>query len=321
MDRAETVLLAVSGGPDSTALLAAAAAIGPTQRIQVATVDHGLRVESPEEARVVAALSARFDLPHRTLPWFGAKPERGIQAAARTARYDLLARHAAAIGAACVLTAHTRDDQAETVLLRLIAGSGPMGLAGMRAERKLSGGIRLARPFLGVPKADLIAYCEARALDYVRDPSNRDPRFARVRLRSLTDVLDAEGLTAERLCRLAERCARDGAALDSASEAAFATALRPAAGGGILLDGTHLRSLPDALVLRVVGLGLERVNPGGAERLERLERLVFDTVLPALRRGTPSRRTLRAVLVAVTPQGDLALSPAPPRRTGILPAA
>ncbi len=99
-------------------------------------------------------------------------------------------------------------------------------------------------------------------------------------------MLGAEGLTAERLCRLAERCARDGAALDAASEAAFATALRRHR-EGVLLSGTSLRNLPDALVLRVVGLGLERVKPGGAERLERLERLVFDTVLPACARAHP----------------------------------
>ena len=309
------MLLAVSGGPDSTALLAAAAAIGPPSGLHVATVDHGLRPESSEEARAVAALSARYGIPHRTLAWTGVKPTHGIQAAARAARYALLADHATAIGAERVLTGHTRDDQAETVLLRLLAGSGPAGLAGMRPERRLSGDVRLARPFLTIPKADLIAYCEARALGFARDPSNRDARFARVRLRDAMTILGAEGLTAERLCRLAERCARDGAALARASEVAFVAAVKASSGRSLLLDGAQLRPLPDAVVLRVVSFGLERVNPAGAERLERLERLVFESLLPALRTGTPLRRTLRAALVEVNPAGDLALAPAPPRRT------
>ncbi|MCJ2033632.1 tRNA lysidine(34) synthetase TilS [Methylobacterium sp. J-068] len=318
------VLLAVSGGPDSTALLAAAAAIGTadTIAVAVATVDHGLRPESAAEARAVADLSARLGLPHRTLAWTGPKPARGLQAAARTARYDLLAAHASRIGARLLLTGHTRDDQAETVLMRLIAGSGPAGLAGMRAERVLPGGLRLARPFLTLPKADLVAYCEARGLGFTRDPSNHDDRFARARLRALMPVLAGEGLSATRLCRLAERCARDTAALEAAAEAAFAGAERPSPEGSIRLNGQTLKALPEAIALRVVGLALERVSPDGAERLERLERLVLDAILPALRAGAPLRRTLRGSLVEVTHAGDVAgdmagdvaLSRAPLRR-------
>jgi tRNA(Ile)-lysidine synthase len=302
-------------------LLAAAAEIRAPCAVHVATVDHGLRPESAEEARAVAALSAHFGFPHRTLLWTGTKPARGIPAAARAARYALLTAHASAIGAGILLTGHTRDDQAETVLLRLLAGSGPAGLAGMRAERALPGGLCLARPFLTIPKADLVAYCEAHGLAFARDPSNHDDRFARPRLRRLMPMLTGEGLTAARLCRLAERCARDGAALDSAAAIAFAAALRGSPEDRIHLDGAALRTLPDAIVLRVVGLGLERVSADGPERLARLERLVLEAVLPALRAGTPLRRTLRAILVAVTPAGDLVLSPAPPRRgRGLGPA-
>lgn len=282
----------------------------------MATVDHGLRPDSATEAQAVAALCADLGVPHRILTWTGPKPAHGLQAAARAARYALLGAHAAEIGAGYLLTGHTRDDQAETVLMRLLAGSGPAGLAGMRRERALRPGLRLARPFLAIPKADLVAYCEARGLTFARDPSNRDERFARARLRRLIPHLAGEGLSPERLCRLAERCARDAAALDRAAEDAFAGADRSSADGRVVLDGARLRALPDAVLLRVVGLGLARLDPDGTQRLERLERLVLDEILPALRAGRALRRTLRAVLMAVTRDGDLALFPAPPRRGG-----
>ncbi|MCJ2047485.1 tRNA lysidine(34) synthetase TilS [Methylobacterium sp. J-078] len=308
------MLLAVSGGPDSTALLAACAATRAEAPVHAATVDHGLRPDSAAEARAVAALCGELGVPHQTLAWTGPKPAHGLQAAARAARYDLLARHAATIGADLLLTGHTRDDQAETVLMRLLAGSGPAGLAGMRRERAL-GPLRLARPFLDIPKTDLVAYCAARGLAFARDPTNHDARFARARLRALLPALAGEGLSPERLCRLAARCARDAAALEQGAGDVLAAACQEAPDGSrLVLDGERLRGLPEAVLLRVVGLGLARLDPDGPERLERLERLVLEGVLPALRTGRPLRRTLRAVLVEVTREGDLALSPAPPRR-------
>lgn len=306
------VLLAVSGGPDSSALMHAAARFGSDVPLAVATVDHGLRPESEAEARGVAAAAAKFGLPHHHLAWTGPKSASGIQAAARSARYRLLAECAAAIGAAFVLTGHTRDDQAETVLMRLFAGSGPAGLAGMRAERPLAAGVRLARPFLKLPKAALVAYCEAQGLAYLRDPSNADERFARARLRELLPLLEAEGLSAERLCRLAERSARDEAALAAAADAAFAASRRPAE-TSLVLDGAALCAMPEAIALRVLDAAIAEAGGGGAERLERLERLVLDELLPALHQGRPLRRTLRETLVEATRTGDVALRRAPPR--------
>ncbi|MCI9879484.1 tRNA lysidine(34) synthetase TilS [Methylobacterium sp. Leaf104] len=308
------VLLAVSGGPDSTALMAAAAAMDPAPTFHVATVDHGLRPEAAAEASAVARLAETFGFPHRTLSWIGPKPVRGVQAAARTARYGLLATHAESIGAAFVLTGHTRDDQAETVLMRLLAGSGPAGLAGMRAERRLTRSVRLARPFLHLSKADLVAYCEARGLAFARDPSNVDDRFARARLRQLVPALEREGLSTDRLCRLAARCARDEAALRALAEAAFEAALRDQPAPGLRLSGAHLGTLSDAVLLRVASLAAERIAPGGRERLDRLESLVLDGLRPALHAGVPLRRTLREVLFELTRTGDLVLIPAPPRR-------
>ncbi|MWV23426.1 tRNA lysidine(34) synthetase TilS [Methylobacterium sp. 2A] len=306
------MLLAVSGGPDSTALMHAAAALG--SRVRVATVDHGLRPEARREAEGVAAAARALGLPHAILSWTGAKPGAGLQAAARAARYRLLAAHAAAIGADRLLTGHTLDDQAETVLMRLAAGSGPAGLAGMQAERALAPGLVLGRPFLALPKAALVAWCEARDIPYLRDPSNADPRFARGRLREAWPILEREGLTRARLARLAERAARDEAALRLAAEQALEAACLPAEGPALRLDGAMLAALPEAVALRCLDRALSRAG-AAPRRLERLEALVLGSLLPALRGRAAIRRSLAGFLIAVDPAGRVSLTPAPPRRS------
>ncbi|HXZ18039.1 MAG TPA: tRNA lysidine(34) synthetase TilS, partial [Roseiarcus sp.] len=131
----KATLIAVSGGPDSTALLLMAAewAARRGARVFAATVDHGLRPESAAEAAGVALLSAKLSVPHATLVWSGAKPATRLQERAREARYRLLLAHAEKIGADRIATAHHLDDQAETVLFRLLRGSGVSGLKGMGA--------------------------------------------------------------------------------------------------------------------------------------------------------------------------------------------
>ncbi len=308
----EPCLLAVSGGPDSTALMHAAAAARGPAALHAATVDHGLRPEAREEAGAVARQAEALGIPHAILTWDpdGSHPGTGIQAAARAARYRLLAAHADEIGAKRLLTAHTRDDQAETVLMRLCAGSGPAGLAGMRVERNLGGGLTLARPFLALSKAALVAWCDARGIAYLRDPSNSDGRFARARLRRVLPLLAEEGLTAERLARLADRAARDDAALGQAAEDALDRLASPGEGAWSL-DGRALAALPEAVALRVLDRALDRAGaPAG--RLERLERLGA-TLLPALQQGRALRRTFRGFLIAADPQGTIRLTPAPPR--------
>lgn len=311
-----TAVLAVSGGPDSTALMHAALGVAEPGRVRVATVDHALRPGSAEEAASVRRLAAGLGLSHDVLTWDAPRRGSGIQVAARAARYRLLTDHAGRIGAGLVLTAHTLDDQAETVLMRLIAGSGPSGLAGMRNERLLAPGIRLARPFLGIPKSDLVAYCTARGLPFLRDPSNADERFARARLRRLLPQLEAEGLSAVRLGRLAARVARDEAALAQRMREILSENARKV-DDGIVLDGSRLAREPEAITLRVIDAALDAVARDHGEpaprRLERLERLVLDALLPALAEGRALRRTLRGVLVESDRQGRVRLSPAPPR--------
>src|ERR1700675_4205317 len=173
---APAIILAVSGGPDSIALMWLAArwrrtlARGP--RLIAVTVDHGLRAEAKAEARNVKRLARSLDVPHRTVRWTGTKPKTGLPAAARAARYRLLAQAARAGGATHILTAHTRDDQAETLLMRMLRGSGIAGLAAMARESEREG-VRLARPFLDIPKSQLVATLNKARIAFAHDPTKR----------------------------------------------------------------------------------------------------------------------------------------------------
>jgi tRNA(Ile)-lysidine synthase len=183
-ERQPNLALAVSGGADSMALAALggvwARARGGEARAFI--VDHGLRAESGEEARIVAGRCRDLGLDAEILVWRGPKPVRGIQAAARRARYDLLGEACARAGLLHLLVAHHADDQAETVALRAKRGSGARGLAGMPAVAEWRD-LRLLRPLLAAGKDRLVATARARGLAWVEDPSNLDPAFARGRLR------------------------------------------------------------------------------------------------------------------------------------------
>jgi tRNA(Ile)-lysidine synthase len=213
------VLLAVSGGPDSLALLhlvaewQARVGTGAPQ-VTVATVDHGLRDESAREAEIVAQMSAALGLPHTTLRWEGVKPARGIPNAARDARYALLQAHALIVApAACVavVTAHHQDDQAETLFMRLARGGGVDALAAMADERLLTAGspVRLVRPLLAFSKSRLIASLALRGLTWLDDPTNTNSKFERTRVRT---ALVTSGLESIALAATARRMreAREG---------------------------------------------------------------------------------------------------------------
>lgn len=182
--------IAVSGGPDSIALLLLGAGARP-DRIEAATVDHGMRPESAGEAAMVADICARLDIPHRILlaDW-PQPPETNIQAEARAMRYRLLNEWAIDRGLSAVATAHHADDQAETLLMRLLRGSGVGGLSGTRARRALSEDVQLLRPMLGWRKAELVELVRAAGLTPVDDPSNRDPRHDRSRIRQMLGKSD-----------------------------------------------------------------------------------------------------------------------------------
>jgi tRNA(Ile)-lysidine synthase len=205
------VLVACSGGADSVALAAAVAFEAPRHRLPagLVTVDHGLQAGSATWAAEAAALGTRLGLDPVRVETVTVGLAGGPEAAARTARYEALAR---AAGDWPVLLAHTLDDQAETVLLGLGRGSGPRSIAGMRPRDG-----RWVRPLLGVRRATTRAACAAESLPYRDDPHNADPRFTRARLRAevlplLEDVL--RGGVAEALARTAALVRDDLDALD-----------------------------------------------------------------------------------------------------------
>lgn len=316
------VVLAVSGGPDSVALMRLAARIpGRSAVVHVATVDHGLRAESAAEAADVAAWAAQDGLSHAILRWSGDKPRARLQEAARAARYALLADFARSVGASHVMTAHTLDDQAETVVMRLARGSGIGGLAAMRPET-VQDGLTIARPLLTVRKAALVATCAAEGWPWRQDPSNADPRFTRVRLRALMPLLAAEGADAERLGLLARRAARADEALERRAAQVFAT-VGAWSGQDLAIDGTLLAEEPDEIVLRVLRLAIHALTPGEGPdnfrpRLEQVEaladRLAAHLRAPMGREQTAFSANVSGVLVTRRRAGPVRLRPEPPRR-------
>lgn len=187
-----TVVVAVSGGPDSLALLHVLRALAPSRqlRLHVAHLDHALRPESPEDARFVAETAAAWALPctvaRADIAQIAAAERTGVEATARAVRLRFLAATAQSVGASAVATGHTADDQAETVLLRLLRGAGPSGLAAMRPARPISAEqpmIKLVRPLLDVPRAEVERYCAAHGLQPRHDPSNDLPIYLRNSMR------------------------------------------------------------------------------------------------------------------------------------------
>jgi tRNA(Ile)-lysidine synthase len=222
--------VAVSGGPDSLALLLLAAAARPG-RIEAATVDHGLRPESAGEAAMVADICRQLGLPHRTLlaDW-PEPPAANVQAAARAMRYRLLNEWAIDRHLDVVATAHHADDQAETLLMRLLRGAGASGLGGTRARRALSEQVVLVRPLLGWRKVELAALVTTAGLEAVDDPSNRDPKHDRSRIRQF--LAEADWADPARL-------AASASALRDADEA-LDWALAPLINSRIKRDGEAL---------------------------------------------------------------------------------
>jgi tRNA(Ile)-lysidine synthase len=322
---APAVVLAVSGGPDSVALMwlmarwRRALARGP--RLIAVTVDHGLRAASAREANDVKRLARSLDLPHHTLRWRGPKPKTGLPAAARAERYRLLAKAAQAHGASHILTAHTRDDQAETLLMRLLRGSGIAGLAAM-ARHAPRHGIVVARPLLQVSKAQLIATLGKAKVPFADDPTNRDPHFTRSRLRALMPALAAEGGDARNLARLAARLARANAAVEVLADGAERyLALRdgaaPQAGRNIrIFDFAAFVAIPEEVQVRLLQRAIDRLGHEGPAELGKVE-----TLLAALERAgrqkTAARaklkQTLAGALISLA-DGRIRIEPAPPRR-------
>ncbi len=309
--------MAISGGPDSMALMVLAArwrgALKRGPKLVAVTVDHGLRPEAAAEARAVKTLAGTLGVEHHTLRWRGAKPKTGVPSAARDARYRLLINLARAHGTLYILTAHTRDDQAETVLMRMSRGSGLAGLSAM-ARRSQRDGMVLVRPFLDVPKSRLVATLEKAGIPFAVDPTNSNPAFTRPRLRALMPLLAREGCDAVNLVRLASRLGRANAALETVADAAERAAVH--------IDRKSLRSeldtvifftAPEEVRLRLLVRAIDRAGHEGPVELGKAEALL-QALHEAYRAKPPGtmKRTLAGAAVSFG-RHVISVSPAPPR--------
>lgn len=300
--------VAVSGGPDSLALLLLAAEARPGQ-VEAATVDHALRPESGSEAEMVAQLCEGLGVPHAilTASW-DEKPETAIQERARLMRYRLLGEWARERGLTALLTAHHLDDQAETFLMRLSRGAGIKGLAGMRRIARGAGGsVAVVRPLLGWRHSELEAVCAAAAVQPVDDPSNADEQFERVRIRKA--LAEADWLEPRAIVESASHLAEADAALHWATDREWQRGVTRGGGQIVYKPSDAPREIRRRIIRRAL-LALA-TEGGGAEPRGR----ELDQILAALRTGR--RATLRGVLCIGGPEWRFARAPArrPARRS------
>ncbi|AOF89452.1 tRNA lysidine(34) synthetase TilS [Sinorhizobium sp. RAC02] len=308
------LLVAISGGSDSTGLLVALATLCATGRypdiiLAACTIDHALRAGSTDEARWVEALCARHGIPHVTRRWEGEKPASGLQAAARAKRYDLLVEAAAELGADCILAAHTSDDQNETVAMRAERSGEGIGLSGMADAVLLNGAVWLFRPFLSLDRATVRAFLSARGETWLDDPSNRNPHFERVRIRQREAATDPMRPSDGRH-HLSERAAAFLIGNVRAENGLFA--INPAAVGLLLGDPAAWRGL--LLLAATAGGRVHTLETASADRLHaflasgRLSRLTAGGVVFDHRRaGLFLYRERRGIETLALPAGTAAL--------------
>ena len=257
------VLVAVSGGSDSLALLHLVHDWAALAEVEVAavTVDHGLRPESAGEAAQVGAICAGLGVVHEILRWQGWDGQGNLQSAARTARYDLIAGAVPGLGPpSLIVLGHTRDDLAETFLMRLARGSGVDGLAAMRAGWR-DRGQRWARPLLGARRQALRDWLTARGVRWVDDPSNDDPRFDRVKARQALAALAPLGLGVDRLADTADALRDARLALEAAAQEA-AKGLARVEAGDVVFDRPRLLALVPEIRDRLLAQALIWVGGG-----------------------------------------------------------
>ncbi|MFO1101984.1 MAG: tRNA lysidine(34) synthetase TilS [Methylocystis sp.] len=309
-----SLLLAVSGGPDSVALMLLCAhwSLRSYRDIAVATIDHRLRKAARAEAETVGRWARDLGYAHHLLTWEEEKPATRLQERARQARYALLAACARRIGASAVVVAHHADDQAETILFRLTRGSGIAGLAGMARIARCEE-FALLRPLLDFRKAELEAICARAGQAFFRDPSNEDDNFARARLRKLAPVLAAQGFSQEALLRLGARASRADAALTQCAAETLQRAWRKDDAACVELDAATLCAAPPEILQRALASAILRLAPAATLRLERLER-ASARIGDALTARKSVKTTLADISIEAS-DGRVRLRRAPPRRS------
>lgn len=251
------IALAVSGGSDSVALMALASRwrglvddVQPPELVAL-SVDHGLRPSSATEAEWVSGEAGRLGLPHQILAWIGTKPAAGVQAAARSARYELLINHCKSHSIPALVTAHTLDDQAETLIMRLARGSGLDGLAGIAPTSRREG-LDIIRPLLGVTRARLRRFLLEAKQGWIEDPSNLDARYERVRVRAALEAAERAGLSRAKLALSAARLGRARQALKSATASYLAARAKLHPAGFCEIEIDALLSAPEEIALRAL---------------------------------------------------------------------
>ncbi|HTM78127.1 MAG TPA: tRNA lysidine(34) synthetase TilS [Devosia sp.] len=306
--------LAVSGGADSLALMVLAqrwaSARVAAPRLQVYSVNHGLRPEAAAEVAMVLAAAQSLGIAATGLLWDGDKPLTGVQEAARLARYRLMGAAMTADGVPVLLTAHHRQDQAETVLMRLAHGSGVEGLRGMAPMASVEG-VRVHRPLLECDPADLRAITAEVGLAPAEDPSNFDAHYERVRWRNAMPQLAELGLDAPTLARFAQRMSEADAAIAQMAESCFAALVSLDGFGAARIGHAEFAALSPAIAVRVLGRVLNivggRQKPRALGLVERLQRTLASGDLPkaATAHGCVVRTSGEAIMVAREPGRSL----------------
>lgn len=291
--------IAVSGGPDSMALALCAKewAEKNDQRLIAFIVDHGLRSESANEAQETHERLKGIGINSEILIWEHAPIVTKLHMSARKARYRLLIDACKRRGIPDLWLAHQREDQAETILMRIAKGTGIDGLAGIAAENKVDD-IRLLRPFLSVAKERLIATCQNAELRFAEDASNASEKFARGRLRRVMPLLADEGFTLDRLIDLGMRAASVKDALDFYTHTLLQEATSRDDAGAIRIDLARLSAAPCAIAGRVLSACLNEVRaedyaPEYASLMKLIDALCADGEMPS--------RTLQGCMISKTP--------------------
>ncbi len=244
--------VAVSGGGDSVSLMHLLHSIAQEEGAELlaATVNHGLRPEAGAEAARVAEQAAQLGVPHETLVWQGWDGAGNLQDQARQARYRLLTDWAQGNALTAIALGHTADDQAETFLMRLGRAAGVTGLSGMSGARDQNG-VMLLRPMLGVTRQTLRTYLSEIGVDWIEDPSNHDCRFDRIKAREALAGLDALGISANSLTRVAENIAQAREALAVYTQES-ARKIAVVEGGDICMARNGFEALPKEIRRRIV---------------------------------------------------------------------
>lgn len=277
----KSVAVAVSGGADSLALAHACHAAFPDIHLHILTVDHGLRAQSAAEAAHVKALVEDWGGDHIThVTLGGAMPFEGtkLQEGARNYRYDLMREYCERENIPLLLTAHHGDDQLETFLMRLCAGSTPSGLKAMQDTVQMSDNLVLGRPLLALKHADCVAYCHEKAIKWIEDPSNENEGFQRVRFRQMAGFFEGEGFDVERLSALTRRLSELDALLEDAVMSAKERICKEKTSKRIVFAFSNFNSLNRRVAVGLMdealtALGLSKTY---GPRLHKVEQLVDD---------------------------------------------